>query len=241
MMSTLRSPDIEITGISSMATRHVLNELALRYRTLTGQKVLTESVGGVEAARRLEGGESFDFAVLAKDTMLRLAQSGYVDASTLVDVAQSGIAIAVASGSQCPEVGSEESVRRAIQHARAIGYSTGPSGAHLMALLKRWGIADEVAPRLVQTPPGVPVAKLVASGEVELGIQQLSELVNVEGITIAGELPVSIQRQTVFSGGACTRSWHRSAVLEWLSALRSVDFDEVKERHGMTSVGSVRG
>ncbi|MBN3856398.1 ABC transporter substrate-binding protein [Paraburkholderia sp. Ac-20340] len=230
---TLANDTSGIAGISSMATRHVLGELAASYRARTGQVVSIESVGGVEAARRLESGESFDFAVLAKDAMLRLADAGFIDAATLVDVAQSGVAIAVVAGASRPELGSEDAVRRAVENARAIGYSTGPSGTHLMTLLERWGIAEQVTPRLVRAPAGVPVASLLTTGEVELGFQQLSELINVDGISIVGELPAEIQRETVFAAGICSQSASAPAVLSWLSSLRSDEAGVVKRRHGM--------
>ena len=143
------------------------------------------------------------------------------------------MAIAVAAGAPRPDVGSEAAVRDAILRARSIGYSTGPSGAHLVHLFEHWGIADVIAPRIVQAPPGIPVGTLVAGGAVELGFQQLSELMHLPGIDIIGPLPPGIQVATVFSAAVCTASNCPAAAKAWLSFLASPEADATKRRHGM--------
>ena len=223
----------DIRGISSMAMRHVLTELAGVYAQRWRQQVSLVSVGGVEAARRIGDGEPFDVVVLAADAIAQLAASGRVDPASCTDLARSGVAMAVAAGASRPDVGSEAAVRAAVLGARTIGYSTGPSGAHLVRLFDRWGIAEEIASRIVQAPPGVPVGTLVASGVVELGFQQLSELMHLPGIDVIGPLPPEIQVVTVFSAGVCTVCERRTAAAAWLSFLNSPEADAVKRRHGM--------
>ena len=231
---TLESRKLDvITGISSMAMRHVLTELAEAYEQRSGQRAAIVSVGGVEAARRISDGEPFDFVVLAADAIEQLASSSRVDPGSGTDLARSGVAIAVAGGAPRPDVGSEAALRDAILRARSIGYSTGPSGAHLVRLFERWGIADAIAPRIVQAPPGVPVGALVASGAVELGFQQLSELMHLTGIDVIGPLPPEIQVVTVFSAAVCTASNHGSAAHALLAFLASPEADAAKRRHGM--------
>ncbi len=148
-----------LTGISSMAMRHALTELADAYEQRSGQRVAIVSLGGVEAARRVEDGEAFDFVVLAADAIERLVSGGRVDPASRTDLARSGMAIAVKAGVPRPDLGSEAAIRGALVRARSIGYSTGPSGAHVLRLFERWGIADAVAQRLVQAPPGFPSAR----------------------------------------------------------------------------------
>ena len=222
-----------ITGISSMATRHVLEALRTIYERQSQCSIAIVSVGGVDAARRVAEGEMFDFVVLASDAIEKLAAAGRVDPRSRADLARSGTAIAVAAGAARPDVGSESAVRDAVLHARSIGYSTGPSGAHLIRLFERWGIADAIAPRIVQAPPGVPVGTLVARGDVELGFQQLSELMHVAGIDVIGPLPAEIQVVTVFSAAVCTASVHPAATRSLLSFLASPQADTIKRAHGM--------
>jgi molybdate transport system substrate-binding protein len=222
-----------ITGISSMATRQVLAELAGSYERLSGQPVAIESAGGVDAARRVQDGEAFDFVVLAADALDRLAAAGRVDPASRVDLARSGIAIAIAAGQARPDIGSEAALREAILGARSIGYSTGPSGTFLKRLFERWGIAGLIAPRIVQAPPGVPVGALVARGDVALGFQQLSELIHLPGIDVVGALPPDIQAATVFAAAACTATSQHEAVQALLSFLTSREAAAAKSRNGM--------
>ena len=222
-----------ITGISSMAMRQVLAELADAYAQRSGQPVTVVSAGGVDAARRVGEGEAFDFVVLAADAIDRLAAGGRVDPGSRVDLARSAIAMAVAAGTTRPDVSCEAAIREAVLDARSIGYSTGPSGAHLLRLFERWGIAEALAPRIVQASPGTPVASLVANGDVELGFQQLSELMHASGVDVIGVLPAEIQAATVFSAAICTASNHPESARALLAFLASPQAAAAKRRHGM--------
>ena len=224
-----------LTGISSMATRAVLAELATAYAdTAAGADVAIESVGGVDAARRVQAGEPFDLVVLAADAIDRLIASGQVQAGSRVDLVHSGVAVAVRSGSPAPALHSEDAVRQAVLAASSIAYSTGPSGVQLCWLFDRWGITAQLQGRLRQAPPGVPVATLVARGEVALGFQQLSELLHADGISVVGPLPPAIQINTTFSAGLCSASAQAAAVQQLLTFLRSAAAAAVYQRHGMT-------
>jgi molybdate transport system substrate-binding protein len=223
----------KITGISSMATRQVLAELADAYAQRSGCVVAIESVGGVDAARRVQAGEAFDFVVLASDAIERLIASGQVVAGSRVDLVRSPVAIAVRAGAPPPDVGSEAALRQAVEAARSIGYSTGPSGTHLARLFERWGIAELIRDRIVQPPPGVPVGSLVARGEVELGFQQLSELMHLDGIAVVGTLPAGCDFITTFSAGVCATAARADAVRAMLEFLSSPAAAEAKRRHGM--------
>jgi molybdate transport system substrate-binding protein len=221
-----------LRAISSMATRQVLAELADRYRQATGTDVQIESVGGVDAARRVEAGEAFDLVFLASDAIGKLAAGGHVRGDSQRAIVDSSVAIAVKAGMPLPDVDSEDALRRTVLAARSIGYSTGPSGTALLQLFERWGLADTLKPRLVQARAGVPVGSLVASGEAELGFQQLSELMHLDGISLLGGMPAGLAITTTFSGAIATRARHPDvqAVLDFMAA---ADTAELKRRHGM--------
>jgi len=222
-----------LTGISSMATRALLAELSSAYEQRSGWRVAFESVGGVDAARRVAAGEAFDVIVLAADAIDKLDAAGRVVTGSRVDLVRSGVSVAVRAGAAHPDIASEEAVRRAVLGAPTLGCSTGPSGVALMKLFERWGIAQAMAPRIVQAPPGVPVAALVARGDAALGFQQLSELLDVQGIEVVGPLPVAIQIVTTFSAGVCAASTQADAARALLDFLASPACADAKRRQGM--------
>ena len=222
-----------ITGISSMATRSVLVELAGSYEQRTGRRVAIEVVGGVEAARRVRAGEPADIVVLASNVMEQLEAEGHLVPGSRADVARSSIAVAVRSGAPRPSLEDEASVRQAILDAPRIGYSTGPSGDHIKRLWERWGIAESVSQRAIQAPPGVPVGALVARGEADLGFQQLSELLGLPGIEIVGPLPSEIQVLTVFTAGVIRTSSQPDEARALVAYLTAPEGDAAKRQHGM--------
>ncbi len=222
-----------ITGISSMATRALLAELARAYEARSGWAVAIESVGGVDAARRVQDGEAFDVVVLASDALAKLVDAGRVMAGSVVDLVHSGVAVAVKAGAPRPDLSSEASVKAAVLAARSIGYSTGPSGTALLKLFERWGIAAQLEGRLVQARAGVPVGALVAGGEVELGFQQRSELIHLQGITLVGDLPEAIRIDTIFSAGICTAATQSAAARALLAFMASPETAGAKRAQGM--------
>ena len=225
-----------VRGISSMATRQVLAELVDGFAQQSGIHVAIESVGGVDAAKRVQAGEAFDVVILASDAIARLLAAGHLLPGSQVDWVQSGVAVAVPAGAPLPDLRTEDAVRQAVLAAPSISLSTGPSGVALAQLFARWGIADQIAPRMVQAPPGVPVGALVALGEVALGFQQLSELLHVPGITIAGPLPAAIQITTTFSAGVGAQSPQAEAARALLAYLASPQAADAKRRQGMAPV-----
>ncbi len=219
--------------ISSMATRQLLADLVASYAQGSPQAVNVESVGGVDAARRVQAGEAFDGVVLAANAIDQLTQAGRIVAGSRVDIVRSGVAVAVRRGAARPDLSNEAAVKLAVAEARSLSYSTGPSGVHLAQLFERWGLADSVRARLVQAPPGVPVGSLVAKGEVDLGFQQLAELIHLDGIDVVGPLPPEIQIITTFSGGVAASCTRPDAVRAWLDFLASPAALAAKRAHGM--------
>jgi molybdate transport system substrate-binding protein len=222
-----------IAGISSMATRAILGDLAQRYEATHGAPLQIASMGGVDAARLIRAGEATDLVVLASTVMTQLEAEGRLVAGSIRGFALSGMAIAVPSGAAWPDIHDEAAVQRAVQAAGRIGYSTGPSGDHLLGLCQRWGVLPAQADRLIKAPPGVPVGSLVARGEADLGFQQLSEFIDVPGIEIVGPLPPAIQAVTLFAVGVCAQSSRPAQAADAIAFLTSADADDAKRRRGM--------
>jgi molybdate transport system substrate-binding protein len=217
-----------------MATKPLLADLVALYQAQApGVQVLVESVGGVDAAKRVQAGEAFDGVVLASDAIDKLVSSGHVLAGSRVDLVRSGVAVAVPAGQPVPDISTEAALKAAVLAAPTLGYSTGPSGVQLAKQFEAWGIAEQIKDRLVQAKPGVPVGSLVALGEVALGFQQLSEMLGVQSITIVGGLPPAVEIITTFSGSVVTTSSQADAVRTMLAFWATAVCNETKVRHGM--------
>ena len=216
-----------------MATRQLLAELVASYQEIVLCDIDIESVGGVDAAKRVQAGEAFDVVVLASDAIDKLIAAGRIDATSKVDLVNSGVAVAVKAGTSMPDITSETAVKAAVLAAKTISYSTGPSGVAVAKLFEHWGITEQIASRIVLAPPGVPVGSLLANGEAELGFQQLSEFIHEDGISIVGPLPPEIQITTTFSAGVCTASRQASTVRDLLAFMTSPDAIPAKLRQGM--------
>jgi molybdate transport system substrate-binding protein len=221
-----------LSMISSMATRELLAALAAQYQHASGVTVQAEAAGGVEVAKRIAAGESWDVVVLAANAIDKLIADGAVLAGR-VDLVRSGVAIAVRADAARPLVATPEEVKAAVLAAPTLSYSTGPSGVYLEKLFKHWEILDEIRPRIVVPPPGVPVGTLVAEGRAALGFQQLSELMNLPGIAVLGALPDAIQTMTVFSGGVCAATAQAAAARALLEHMARPDTAALKQRYGM--------
>ena len=222
-----------ITGLSSMATRHILADVARDYERRNGTRVDIRSMGGVEAAKLVRAGELTDVVVLASKVMASLEAEGCVAKGSVRDFARSEIGVAARTGAPRPGLESERAVKQAMLGARRICYSTGPSGDHFKALCEKWGVTDSVLARALLAPPGVPVARLVARGDADLGVQQLSELIDQPGIEIVGSLPREIQSVTVFSPGVSKKSPEPDAAHALVAFMASAETGDAKRRFGM--------
>jgi molybdate transport system substrate-binding protein len=230
---------LTLKGISSMATKQVLASLTKAYFAKTSITVNIESVGGVDAAKRVTAGESFDIVLLGSDAIDKLIAAGHVREGSRVDWVKSPISIAVRTGAAAPTISSAQAVKDAVTQAHTISYSTGPSGVYLNQLFERWGMTEQLKTKLVQPPPGTSVGSLIASGKVDLGFQQLSEMVGVAGINVLGNLPTDIAYITTFSSGipskldAAQSQAANQAVKGFQAFLASKEAEAIKREQGM--------
>jgi len=222
-----------IRVLTSMTTSALLAELAGAFEERTGRAVGVESVGGVDAAKRVQAGEAFDVVVLDRQAIEALLAADHLVAGSVADIVRSRVAVAVRAGAPRPAVGTEDALRRAVLEARTIGCSTGPSGVALRRLFERWGILDAVSKKIVTARPGKPVGELVARGEAELGFQQASELAHVCGIDVLGPLPAAVALVSTFSAGVAAASTQADAARSLVAFLTSPAARHAKERQGL--------
>jgi len=220
-----------------MATKALLADLTHAYQVETGVVVQIESVGGVDAAKRVQAGEVFDMVLLAADAIERLIASGHVQQGSRNDWVRSPVAVAVQAGTVHPDLSNEAALKATVLASPSLSYSTGPSGVYLEKLFERWGIADQIKTRIVVPPPGTPVGELVARGQAALGFQQLSELISMPGIDVLGTLPEDVAFITTFSAGIAqiiTNDTSRvAAVQSFLQFLASPRVEDIKRKQGM--------
>ncbi|MFE2232606.1 substrate-binding domain-containing protein, partial [Streptomyces sp. NPDC059442] len=232
--------DRVISGLSSMATRPVLAELSAHIRLAHGLPVRFEAAGGVEIARRVREGAEADLLVLAEGALTALEKEGHLLAGTARPLWISQVVAAVPAGSPVPALETEADLRTVLESARTIAYSTGPSGTALVALIGRLGLADALAGRLVQAPPGVPAGSLLSDGRADLAFQQHSELMDLPGVVVAGPLPGDTAISSTFGGGVLASASQPRRALEVLGLLGSDESAVTARARGMQALGPVR-
>lgn len=227
-----------LRGISSMATRQVLADLLAAWQADGGIAVELTSVGGVDAAQRVQAGEALDLVFLASDAIDRLLASGHLLAGSKRDLMRSTTAVAVAQNAAVPDIASLPALQAALLAAPSIGYSTGPSGQALLRMLQDWGLYEQLQARLVQASPGIPVARLIAQGTVALGFQQRSELIHEAGIHIVGDMPAEAAIETIFSGAVLANSPQpaQAQAQAVLAFMASPAADAAKRLQGMAAL-----
>jgi molybdate transport system substrate-binding protein len=223
-----------ISIITSMATRQILSALISAYSD-DGLTPQLQSVGGVEAARRIRAGEKFDIVVLSADALAALANEGHVIRDTVRVFALSPTAVAVPVG--IPHAGhcDEASLKALIAGGKRIALSTGPSGKSIAQLLHTWAASGSAKNPITLAPSGVPVAHLLVRGEADIGFQQLSEFLDEPGISIVGSLSTGLQPMTAFSCGIARHTSNMPAAQKIIAALLADTAAASKRRGGMES------
>ena len=191
----------EIKVLSTQATEQTYRELVPQFEQASGHKVTTIFTGTLDANKRLAAGETYDLLIMSSASIDEHIKGGKVVPGSRVDLAKSGVAVAVRAGAPKPDISTTEAFTKTLLAAKSIGYSTGPSGVYMIGVFQRMGIADEIKHKLKQTPTGVFVGSIIANGEAEIGFQQVSELSHFAGVDYVGPLPAEIQQFTIFSSG----------------------------------------
>jgi molybdate transport system substrate-binding protein len=223
----------DINVLSTQATQEAYLELVAQFEKATGHKVKTDFTGTLNVQKRLAAGESFDMIIMAGPAVDEQIKLGRAVAGSRVDFAKSGTGVAVRKGAPSPDIRTVDAFRKTLLSAKSIGYSTGPSGIYMLGVFERLGIAGEIKPKLKQTPSGVFVGTLIATGEAEIGFQQISELVHFAGIDYVGPLPGELQRMTVFSAGIHSGARQADTARALLKFLTAPAAAPVIRKHGL--------
>jgi molybdate transport system substrate-binding protein len=225
----------EITARCTNGIKEVLIELAPEFERTKGVK-LNAIFGSTKLIiDEINAGEKADLLVLTDEAIEGLIRSGKVVAGSRVDIASSGIGVAVKKGAPRPDISSADALKRALLAAKRVSYSRiGASGIYVAnVLLPRLGIVEEMKSRTLMPEPGTPVGVLLADGKTELGLQQISELMPVPGIDIVGPLPGDLQKMTMFSAGVCANSPAAEAAKALAAFLAAPGALPAIKRHGL--------
>jgi molybdate transport system substrate-binding protein len=223
----------EIKVLSTQATEQAYRELVPQFERATGHKVTTIFTGTLDADKRLAAGEAYDLLIMSGPSIDEHLKDGKLVAGSRVDLAKSGVGVGVKAGAPKPDIRTTDALRKTILGAKSIGYSTGPSGLYVLKLFQRLGVADQVKPKLKQTATGVFVGSIIASGEVEIGFQQVSELGQFPGVDFVGPLPADVQEVTVFSSGITRNAKQTEAARAWVRYLTGPEAAQAFTKRGL--------
>jgi len=215
-------PDAKKADISVLCTlgiRSVIIDMAEAFTRGTGLTFSASYQSSIALMDRIAKGESADVAIITDATIETLIGQGKVSAESRRDLASAGVGLAVREGFPRPDISTPPALKRALLDAKSITYTvTGASGIHFAEVIKRLGIAKEIDAKATRRD-GL-AGELAARGEVEIAVQQISELMQVKGIDLLGPLPSELQKTTVFSAGIFTSAKDpaaAAALIAWLA------------------------
>jgi molybdate transport system substrate-binding protein len=217
--------------IASNAVKAALSELVPRFEAASRRPVATIWGGTLDISQRIGDGEVVDLVILSSERIDALIAQRRLRSGSRVDIARSGIGVAVQAGARPPDISSPAALKASLLSARRIVLSSGPSSVHLMELFRRMGITDAV--KVHQIGPGRPVAGALARGEGDIGFTQVSELVSHQGIDFVGPLPAEVQHVTVWSAGLHIAAPAGDAAIALVELMTAPNAAAVFRRSGM--------
>lgn len=223
----------EIKVLSSIATKEAYLELVPQFERASGHKVSTTWAGTTDIMKRMAAGERHDVVMISSSEMEELIRQAKIDGGSRVNMARCGVGVAVRAGAPKPDLSSGEALKRTLLAAKTVGYTSGPSGVYMGQLIERMGIAADIKPKYRGVPSGGTIGTIVATGEAEIGFQQVSELVHIKGIDYVGPLPADVQKITIFSAGIQAGAQQPQAARELLAFLTAPATAAVYKKHGL--------
>jgi len=214
----------EINIISTGSVQELLMALAPAFEHASGHKLKVRIEAGTAIVNKIKAGEEIDLVVAGADTIDELVKVGKVAAADRLDVLLSGVGVAVREGAPKPDISTPEKFKAALLAAKSVAYSTGPtrgpSGRHFASVIQRLGISEQMKPKTVLVEVG-PVGAVVATGEAEIGAQQISELLPVPGVDLVGPLPGDLQKALVYTSGVPGNARNGDAARAFVKFLKS--------------------
>ncbi|SRR5579871_1600616 len=223
----------ELAVLASNGVKAALEALGPAFERESGHSLRVRFGLAAVLKREIEGGATFDVAILTRSGVAELAQQGKLDAGSEVDIARSAVGIGIRAGAARPDIATPEALKRTLLAARSIGWAReGASGSYFAGLLERMGIADEIMPKAVLAPAGADVGAMLASGKIELGALLVNELLAAPGVEVVGPLPPELQSYTVFTAAAAAAARDRAAAKALIRFLSSPDARAVFKAKG---------
>jgi molybdate transport system substrate-binding protein len=235
IVGTCAAQAAEVKILTAGAMKEVVLAVVPQFERESGHKavVVNDTAGGL--SRRILGGETFDLAVITPGAIDELIAKGKVTGGR-VNVARVGVGVMVKEGAPRPDIATVEAFKRALLAAKSVAYidpaSGGSSGIYIAGLLDKLGIAADVKPK-AKLKQGGYVAELIASGEAELGLHQISEIIPVKGVTLVGPLPAEIQNYTTYAAGVSADAKEGDAARALVKLLAGPAADPVLKSRGM--------
>lgn len=221
----------QIKFLSGGAMKSLMVEVVPLFERANGAKVEIKFALTSVLKKEIEDGATFDIALLPRLELDALVEAGKVAAGTQTDITRSAVGLAVRADAPKPDIGTVEALKRALQEAKSIGYSDGPSGAYIADLLVRLGIADEMRPKTRLTSR--PVAEIVAEGEAEIGMQQIVAILPVKGAELVGPLPSELQNIIVYAAGVAAASGQSGTARAFIAFMATPEVVRMIRAKGM--------
>jgi molybdate transport system substrate-binding protein len=226
----------EVKILTAGAMKAVVLELVPAFEKETGHKAVVDNDTAGGLSRRIQGGEAFDLAVITPGVINDLATKGKIVGGTRVNLARVGVGIVVKEGAPLPDVSSVDAFKKALLAAKTVAYidpdSGGSSGIYLTGLFEKLGIAADIKPK-AKLKKGGYVADLIASGEAELGLHQISEILPVKGVKLVGPLPAEIQNYTTYAAAIGADAKQPDAARALIKLLAGSAAESVLKARGM--------
>jgi molybdate transport system substrate-binding protein len=224
--------------VASIPFKGPLDQIGPHFERAMGHKLMIKYAPSGPLRQQIDAGEPFDVVLIFPNVVDELIKQGKVAPATRVDIARAGLGLAVKKGAAKPDVRSVDAFKRALLAAATIAYAAeGPSGVHLIGLLDRLGIAQDVKPKLKPMGAGSLVVGPVARGEAEIGIVSMPFILAEPGAELAGPLPRELQDYVHYASGIGSAAQDAKAASAFVSYFGQPGATDVLRAHGLEGLG----